>query len=839
MSVNRFPRWLRICTWIVAVFFSLVVIAWLSIAGYINTHKKEILARITAQLSDNMNGDLTIRDMTPTLWKTFPDISVRLTGISLRDSLWSQHHHDLIQAEALFVQVNTMHLLLHRGIEIKKVTASHGSIYMYTDSTGYTNLYLLKKKKNPSADTANKSKTAFIDDFAMEDMSFTFDEQRKHKLIKIAFSTLEGTMQNVPSGLRIFLDTKAHIYSLMFNAEKGSFVKDKDVRIRGEVFYDVAEKRIRFPMQPISVDNFQLQFAGIFYPLIKPLAFDIKIKADGVVYKQAAQWLTPNITEKLDQYGVDKPLNVTAHIDGIQHYEYTPLIRVEWTAKDVAATTKFGTVDSAVFDGYYTNDVVHGAGHGDENSAIHFNHFTGTYSGIPLRADSIVFINLVNTRLDARFHSTFPLASLNDVLGGDAFSFSKGNATADLHYLGGILVNDTMGYTLDGNISIADGAITYLPYRLSLAGVNGTLAFAGDNLVVQNLSMHTANSSLVLDGSAANFLRFYFTSPDKVDIGLKLRSPQIDLNEFRAILGGHKKVVAHKARNAGLNRVGNQLGNVLEASTIDLDAAVGKIIFHHFVATDVVAKTFLASNGIRIEQVQLRQGGGQMNIGGFIHQDQPGHPFEATANIQHVQVAGIFRGFDNFDQTGIVADNLSGALSATATINGNMTDDGAVKKNSLRGFVNFRLEDGALLNYDPLVKISKFVFKKRNLADIEFKDIHDRLDILGDKIIISPMIIRSTALNLSIQGIYGITKGTDIFMEIPLRNPKETNDIADAEQRNLNKKGLVVYLRGQDGGDNKGVKLSWDPFKKGLPIIQQEMAALGRPVGDSVGVGKR
>src|SRR5690606_11135675 len=136
-------------------------------------------------------------------------------------------------------------------------------------------------------------------------------------------------------------------------------------------------------------------------------------------------------------------------------------------------------------------------------------------------------------------------------------------------------------------------------------------------------------------------------------------------------------------------------------------------------------------------------------------------------------------------------------------------------------FVDFSLQNGELVNFEPLLKISKFAFKKRNLSHIVFKDISNRLDIEGDKVIIHPMTISSSALYIDIKGVYGFTAGTDIAMAIPLRNPAKdgfdvNEDIIPRSERK--KKGITLYLRARDDGDGN-VKLSWYPQKKGATAV--------------------
>lgn len=112
-------------------------------------------------------------------------------------------------------------------------------------------------------------------------------------------------------------------------------------------------------------------------------------------------------------------------------------------------------------------------------------------------------------------------------------------------------------------------------------------------------------------------------------------------------------------------------------------------------------------------------------------------------------------------------------------VNGGLSNTGSVVPRSISGNVSINLRNGALINYNPLKTVGKFAFPFRNLNDIEIPKLDAKFDIRGDKIIISPMQITSSVLNADIAGTYGLTNGTNIALDIPLRNPKNDTAITD------------------------------------------------------------
>ena len=109
-----------------------------------------------------------------------------------------------------------------------------------------------------------------------------------------------------------------------------------------------------------------------------------------------------------------------------------------------------------------------------------------------------------------------------------------------------------------------------------------------------------------------------------------------------------------------------------------------------------------------------------------------------------------------------------------------------------------------LVNFEPVRNVGKFAFPFRDMENIEFYGLEGRFDINGEKVTIHPMKISSSVLNMDVEGVYSFGKGTEIYIDVPLRNPKRDKDITDekelAKRRN---RGIVLHLKAEDDKDGK------------------------------------
>jgi hypothetical protein len=155
------------------------------------------------------------------------------------------------------------------------------------------------------------------------------------------------------------------------------------------------------------------------------------------------------------------------------------------------------------------------------------------------------------------------------------------------------------------------------------------------------------------------------------------------------------------------------------------------------------------------------------------------------------------------------SENLKGIVSSKVNVSGSITGNGALVPKSMNGTVSFGLKKGRLLNFDPVRKVGKFAFPFRDMNTIEFYNLKGNFDVAGEKVTIHPMQINSSVLNMDVEGVYSFGRGTQIYVDVPLRNPKNDKEITDKEElAKRRNRGIVVHLTAQDGDDGKvGVKL--------------------------------
>ena len=803
------PHWTKIALKIFSVFLGLILLSYIAVAIYVQANKKKLLVTITKELNKGLSGSLTIGGMDPAFLKGFPGVSIKLNNVLLKDKNWNQHRRTLLTAGELNISINPLAML--RGtIQIKKAQINQASIHVFTDSTGYSNTAIFKKDKSLPEDKEEKSSIPEIRRFTLDNVSYIVDNQKGHKMFQFQINHLSGKIDYNGSGWQAAVKLKTLVKSLAFNTRRGSFMKDKVFDGPFFVQYDNKTEVVTADWKKVKIGNDDFTIGAKFFTKTDPWRFVININTNGILWRNAYQLLTPNISKRLKLFNLEKPISIKCKIEGDTGAGGTPLINVTTSVRNnVLSTPGGGVVQDCNFDGAFTNSHFRGQGINDANSLIKLFRFTGTYGEIPFKMDTVAIANLERPVASGLFQSNFDITKLNNVIGDDLLKFNFGMAAVNVAYKADIVNFNLTKPFLKGTILINDASINYVPRGLNFKHTNVSLFFTENDLLIKNLRLQSGKSVLNMEGSIKNFLNLYYSEPEKILLTWKIKSPEVHLGEFFAFLSQRRPVTVKK-KKASTTTFSEDLNMAFEKSRVALFLDIDKVFYHKFMATDAQAELYLTQNGATIENLSVKHAGGQLKLNGSLTQKGQRNDFNVKSVISNVDIKKFFYAFNNFGLTTLTSENLNGYLFSKVDIKGVLTAQGNMLKNSMNGHVIFDLKRGQLLNFKPLVDVGQFAFPLRDLNNITFRNLNGKFDINGEQIKINPMKINSNILNMDVAGVYSLGSGTNIALDVPLRNPK--NDIKIEDKEELQKKrmkGIVLHILATDGEDGK-IKFKWN-----------------------------
>ena len=816
---------LKIGLWVLAILFILIIIAFLGASIYVNQHKKQVISLVEAEAGKGLQGGkIHVGDIQIGILHSFPRISFTIDSLYLRDSLWFMHHHDLVSANRAYVSLDIFRLLLGK-ISIGRVELENPHIYLYTDTSGYTNTSMFKKGETPK-----KEGSKAIAEYPILDIregSLVIDQQDKGKFfgydIHRLICKIEPNPENQSLQMDINLDCK--VQRMTFNREKGPFLEGKTVVGVFQIQFGRASKVLQFEKIQLAVDQQPFVFTGKFFLAEVPTPFKLSWETDNLPFRKAASFLSQNIRLKLEPYDISETIkHLTGSMDNSEPEYKTPLIHLHLNVENKTISTPVVDIGKATFTATFNNEEIKGRGHEDSNTVMHFSPFSGSWENLNFHSDSIVIRNLIHPRMHLHIQSDFKLEDINTIFDENQLAFSNGKGMINLVYNGSLEKTYDSLRMITGNFNMDSATLNYIPRNLHFTNGKGVIRFTGKDMIVDQLSLNAGSSDLVMDGSVKSLFYLINQKNKKLRLDWTIRSNKLNLNDFTSFLKQKTAVVkVPKKKKSTLAQTLNEFTNLLETADIGLSLDAKKLHYKKFAAENILANLDLDDNAINLKSLKLQTVGGNIMMQGYLRNDPAANPYSYKAQLKNLDVSKLFAEFNNFGMKSLSDKNLAGTITADINMQGGLTTKAQLIPGEMKGNLKFNLHDGQLINFEPVQKIQEIVFKSRNFSDIRFADLHDDFEVNGENITINRMEIRSSVMTMFVEGMYNMKTGPNLSVQVPLSNLKANKDSVITNKGVKSKTGISARLRLQNGEDGK-IKVSWDPFNKAGKDMKKKSA---------------
>lgn len=797
----------------IIIFAGVLLLLYLALFIYVSTHKKAIIKQVTEEVGKELNGNISIGDVDLSFFYTFPKISVLLQKVVITDSLFAQHHHAFFTADRVFAKLS-IPKLIKKESAIDGFKIENAAIYLYTDSTGYTNEYLFKPKKISTSGKIKSAENNILQSIILKNVQFTINDKKNGKLHDIAIKNLNLKLNDLDSALLISAKADLLIHKLAFNVDAGSFVQEKTLEGNFHLRIDKKLQQLQFDSIDIRIEKHPFNLSGRFDLKGPSPQMQLKIHTRNILYAFAKTLLTPKIATALSIVDIDKKLDADVVISGPLKGG-KPLILANWKVKNSHLKNPFFDFDDATFNGSFTNEVVKGLPRLDKNSEIKLDHFSAKWNGLPVTSNHIEILNLFQPLLTCDLQSNFPLAALNDIFGSNTIELRSGIGAINLTYKGPLEKNNNTNSFINGIITFSNGTLLYAPRDVEMKNVNGKLIINNSDVLVENLQCMVFNNKFIMNGQANNLLTLMNTEPNKANIEWNIYSPSLNLSSFTYLLKTRKTISDYNSGKRKLSKIAGKIDAVLDQGSINVNLKADKLQYKKFEATDAVANISLLQDRYILNKVSMKQGGGSIDINGsLVNRKSNFHEAIIDATLTDVDVNKIFSAFNNFGQNGIESQNIEGKLTAKVKASLGLDDNGKAYPTSIASTVDFSLINGALLNFEPIKKLQNLLFKNRDFDNIQFAELKDRLDIGNQEIKINRMEIESSVLSIFVEGVYSLKGNTDISIQVPLSNLKKRDENYKPKNTGVTKDpGTSLYFRGRPGSDGN-VQFKADLFNK-------------------------
>ncbi len=798
---------------IIALALGILLIALAALTIYITSNESALKNKLVKAINKRTHGQTSIGSISTGSSETFPFLSIKITDLVIRDSAYQFHKKDLLSAKNALLRISL--LKIFSDVKLDRVILQNGRINIIK-SDQFDNTYVFRTSDKEKDEQDEKPDAAKYPDIEFRQMilDYTYPERNKHHHILAKKLLVE--LDHNKNFLEIDADIDFNITQVAFNTSKGGYLTNSTMQTALHLVYNKKTRLLSFNKQTINFNNKPYQIAAAFSLNKAAPDFSLSISTNKASLKEISAILPKAISSKINDYKLEGDFSVEALIKGRTTYKFKPLVQINMDLPNGEVQTKMLTLSNASFKARFYNEADKNKPRDDENSTISFYNLKGNIEKIPVATDSMIIANLKKPVLKTRLNTEFPLKDLNEISGSETMKFTAGKALVDLNYSGPITENDSTPSTLNGNIIVKDGGMTYLPRQFQMNNADGKIILRGNHVYVEQLKLNTGKTNITMNGMAENFLSMLNISPDKLLLKWNIYSPHLYLEDYKGFLTKRPKTTKSRDK-ALLGKTAGKIDKMFTEGNVELTLNAGSLDYRKFHGEDLKANIELLTSEARVNNVSLQHAGGTMQLKGTMKEGDRNNFLQIQSTLKNIHLPTIFTAFADFGQDAITSKNIEGKINATVNLKTEINDQAQIQREMNAGTIDFLISDFELNNFEPIQKISQKVFKKQDFTKIKFADLKNRLIVDGTAFKMDRMEIRSTALTMFVRGTYDVKNGTDMRIVLPVRNLMGSNADTDLSDTAQSKRGISIRLRAQTGDDGK-LKVGWDPLRRGGKI---------------------
>ncbi len=775
---------------------------------YVYFNREVIIAKVSAVINQSISGELVTGKINIDFLHYFPATAIHISDVAVRDSLFSTHKMDFFRASDVFVKINFLELFEPEP-SLENLTFHNGSVYIFSDSSGYSNNYLLKSRA-PEQGGAFKMELREIN---LENFRFIFNDHSPRRYHNVLFNSLKCLLHADEKKISLAVKTDGVIKMLAFNLDKGTYARDAGFNNNIVIYYDAQNKIIDIPEHSFYLDNQLIIARAVFHLGNKPY-FNADLKAPRILFADALKFMPEKTERALLKYEVKRPLQIHVRIEGQVLPGSPPYVYATLKTAANTLTYKAYTFSNCRLQAFYTNRADSSQKISPSNSAFEINNFSGYWLGIPVKSEKVRFDDFPFPVMKATIYGAFPLYDLKKLPGGALYNFYKGtgNYRADI-----TSESDSTAwrYDIGLHVNIKDAALIYEPRSIAFEDVNAGIYIKNNDVFIEHASCRSGSSLFSLKGQAPGILNTNISDLTNSSLKWEIKSPYINLADFTPFLGSRKKGIEETKPVADKSNFGKHLDRYLDACRLNMKLDIDALRFDKFTATALSGTVLFNDSTWSLEKIRFNHADGTVNLAGKlspVSDDVQAVSIQTT--LKDVNISEVFTAFDNFSQHTISSNQINGTLDAEVTLGFNMNNKASISQSSISGLVDLTVSNGELKGFQPMGKFSRFLFRKRDFSDIRFSEITNSFIARGNEIYFDRMKINTSVMELYLEGSYFLDGKTDMRLQVPLSNLK-SRDWSEISDNITDKgdKGMNVYIQASTD-ENGDLKFRYDPLKK-------------------------
>jgi len=733
------------------IFLGLLVVIVLLLAAAIfvaSVFEEKIGRALITEVNAGLKSELKVKDFNLSLISGFPDASVNLYDVVLKDALDGV----LLETEELSFRFGLFSLFGSK-IKVHTILIKNGSLFVKIDKRGRENYDIAKASETES--TAVETELGIsLEEAILKNVELIYENEKVKETI--AFTIDQMSLSGEFGNQQYELKSKAAIQSRFFEVGEVRYLVGKKLGYDADIFVNQANGANEFRKVKLMIEDNVFNVEGFLTNFEKSTDFALTFKSEDADLNDLLQLLPPDQFAEYGDFSSDGSLSVDASINGELSADSDPAIDVKISLEDGSITSE--KMDGSVKDVSFVANYSNGSDHSIKTATFDIKDFKGYFNR------DLVEINLAvkdfeNPLIDFNIDGKIDVETVYGLLDNPAITDGGGDIEFKEIRLRGRyedMINSGRinKVKLEGEINFDDAELTFNKEDVTFD--KGRLKLQDNLLLIENFEIEGVGSELKIDGQFENLLPVLFADSlnsknaelkflaklhaNELDIERLLKMTEVQVEEEDVGKEVYDSMLV--AKGIDQSRLTSLLDGTFEAT------------FDEFSYGELEGENFAGQ--LRFDNNAMQIKGETNALEGFLDLDGIYYFEKAPRLVANIECLEI-NVFDLFDQTKnlgqefLVAKNLRGSMNGKFHIQTFWSEAGYFQYDKLRVYAGIGIHDGELRNFKMLEDFSTYV-DIDDLRRVKFTNMQNWLEIRREKIYFPTMFIQSNAMNMTLNG---------------------------------------------------------------------------------------
>ncbi len=767
---------------------------------------------IVGEVNKRLNAPVHVSDINFSLLERFPSASLVMDSVWAEESIIKIGAPDtLLFFEKVYLNLNLFDIF-DGQYKINEIEARRGFIHLRVDEKGYDNFHIWK---------SNEDTTGFLlelDKVHIEDGELEYVNLSREQDISLVANDLwfTGSFSQTDYTMAVKGDGLVHHLQL-----KGTnYLNERLVAVESELDIAAVTETYSFRNGRLLIDD-KLDFtiAGKFVGQ----GVDLRIVGNDLDIIRSMSLLPGESRDIFREYSSSGVLDFDCTLKGAFGKTENPRLNATFSLAN-ATISKQGT-NWKLTDLTGSGSIDNGNERNSRSTKLILTGLTGKINGSPFESKFEVY-NFQKPTIQGSAKLESDIQALDEFFNLEAIEYGVGKISVDatiattLENPSQPVARDFLNSKASGKIVISNAEIRLKDDERVYQIENAAFRIQDNTLVIDEYKGQVNATEVLLNGMAQNFLDFLFTEDGILGINGQIETSSIDLQALFPKTNDEK-------------REGSVIVDFPKRSVWNLTIVAEEFINGKFNAKEVSGQLVMDAYKVEAKSLHFLSQGGQVEGSAGVYKfDDNQFGLKTNFESQNVDVKQLFETFNNFEQSFIRSEHISGRATANVQFQGMCDSAFTINTKSIIASADLVINDGELVNFEPLLAVADAIKKKpmlrlfvstdelkKRLATVKFATLENQISIRNGIISIPQMDIRSSAIDLNVSGTHTFNNEIDYAMDFSLNELLELKDRTEPynEYVQRDQKGRTrIYLTMKGTTDDFDVELERTNLKTTL-----------------------